>query len=454
MSININKYNSHEAYAVDGNRPLDENCVSMVNDGVVYGGKNIIKLESQLGQKEVCLIVKDLVDGIIKYIPVDSFDPNTFDSSRYQLKDYLRYGECMGKQLKIHKANNGTATWAAPNRYKMLCDTTANGGFHWATTINGTAKSGDVAWETGATLDSIAAQINAVQANMASVVAGDDFIRISVSSYSNSTLTLTDNTGATLVDLSLYVKIGDVAQAETHRTFMAKSVATLFPDLGYQAANSANYGKNGLNMTFFCGLNLAKYKAYYRTSGSATWTAEASGRMNEATFNSCADGTIGGADGIALYNKYNGSWDAYMEAGMMNIDDTHTGGVEYQGYDNGADQNAKLCLVTTMTFDGSYVPVYPAAAAASAVAFSDPELGGVAHLPNPHEMALMFEDETYAAIRKGQGFLTGATLLSNGTSYWNVAEYNGRYAWYYGGTGGKLSTLNKGYSDTVRPVLA
>lgn len=453
MSININKYNSHEAYAVDGNRPLDENCVSMVNDGVVYSGKNIIKLESQLGQKEVCLIVKDLVDGIIKYIPVGSFDPNTFDSSRYQLKDYLRYGECMGKQLKIHKTNNGTPTWAVPNRYKLLCDTTANGGFHWAITINGSAKSGDVSWETGATLDSIAAQINAVQ-NMAKYEDGDDYVRIGVSSYSNSTLTLTDNTGATLVDLSLYVKIGDVAQVETHRTFMAQSVATLFPDLGYQAANSANYGKNGLNMTYFCGLNLAKYKAYYRTSGSATWTAEAAGRMNEATFNSCADGTIGGADGIALYNKYNGSWDAYMEAGMMNIDDTHTGGVEYQGYDNGADQNAKLRLVTTMTFDGSYVPAYPAAAAASAAAFSDPELGGVAHLPNPHEMALMFEAETYAAIRKGQGFLSGATLLSNGTSYWNVAECTGRNAWGCYGTLGTLGNGSKNVSSTVRPVLA
>lgn len=454
MSININKYNSHEAYAVDGNRPADENCVSMVNDGVVYSGKNIIKLESQLGQKEVCLIVKDLVDGIIKYIPVYSFDPNTFDSSRYQLKDYLRYGECMGKQLKTHKANNGTHTWAAPNRYKLLCDTTANGGFHWAITINGSAKSGDVAWETGATLDSIAAQINAVQ-NMASVVAGDDFIRISVSSYTNSTLTLTDNTGATLVDLSLYVKIAGVQQAEEHRTFMAQSVATMFPSLGYRAANSANYGVNGLNMTYWCGVSVPKYKSYYRTLASANvWVAEASGRMNEATFNSCADGTIGGADGIALYNKYNGSWDAYMEAGRMKIDDTHTNGVEYQGYDDGTDQNAKLVSVTTMTFDGSYVPAFPAASAASDVAFADDELGGVAHLLNPHEKALMFEDETYAAIRRGQGFLSGATLLSNSTSYWNVAECAGNGAWCYYGTYGGLDYGYKRISCTVRPVLA
>jgi hypothetical protein len=197
---------------------------------------------------------------------------------------------------------------------------------------------------------------------------------------------------------------------------------------------------------------LAKYKAYYRTSGSATWTAEAAGRMNEATFNSCADGTIGGADGIVLYNKYNGSWDAYMEAGMIQIDDAHTDGVEYQVYDNGADQNAKLCSVTTMTFDGSYVPAYLAATAAAAIA--DPDLGGVAHLPNPHEMALMFEAETYAAILKGQDFLSGATLLSNGISYWNVAEYSGSYAWCYYGASGRLSNYYKLNSLTVRPVLA
>ena len=453
MSININRYNTQEAYAVDHNRPADESCVSLVVNDLVYEGKNIMKKESQLGQKEVCLIVKDLFDNSIKYIPIYSFNPRSFDTTRYQLKDWLRYGECMGKQLKIHKVYNGTATWAAPNRYKLLCDTTANGGFHWAITINGTAKSGGVAWKAGATLDSIVTQINAVQANMASHVSGEDFIRITVSSYTNSTLTLSDNTGGTLTDLSLYVKINGVAQAETHRTFIAQSVATLFPDLGYQAANSANYGKNGLNMTSFCGLNLDKYKADYRTSGSATWTAEAAGRMNEATFNSCADGTIGGADGIALYDKYNGSWDAYMEAGMMNIDDTHTGGVEYQGYDNGGDQNAKLCSVTTMTFDGSYVPAYPAAAAAAAIA--DADLGGEAHLPNPHEMALMFEAETYAAIRKGQGFLSGATFLYNGISYWNVAEYDGYIAWSYYKVDGRLYNTTKSTTSlAVLPVLA
>lgn len=452
MSININKYNNYEAYAVDTNRPADESCVSMVSNGLVFEGKNTILTEKQLGKKQVCLIVKDTVDNSIKYIPVHSFDPNSFDNVRYQLKDWLRYGECMGKQLKVYKKNNGSVTWAAPNRYKLTCDTSASGGFHWAITINGSAKAGDVAWDASATLDSIVSQINAVVANMASHESGEDFIRITVNSYSNSTLTLTDNTGGTLVDLSLYVKIDGVAQTEEHRTFQAQSVATLFPSLGYLAANTVQYGKNGLNMSYNAGGNLAKYKAYYRSSGASTWTAEASGRMNEATFNQCADGTIGGADGIALYNKYNGSWDAYMEAGMVQIDDTHTGGIEYQSYDNGADQNAKLVSVTTMDFDGSYVPAYTAAAAADAI--SDADLGGKAHMPTTHEMALMLEEETYAAIRKGQGFLTGVELLANTGYYWLVAEYSGSRAWLSNGSHGRLYYGNKVSSTSVRPVLA
>ena len=74
MSININKYNNYEAYAVDTNRPADESCVSMVSNGLVFEGKNTILTEKQLGKKQVCLIVKDMVDNSIKYIPVHSFD--------------------------------------------------------------------------------------------------------------------------------------------------------------------------------------------------------------------------------------------------------------------------------------------------------------------------------------------------------------------------------------------
>lgn len=460
MSININKYNNPNAFAVDNNRPVGESCVSLVNESVVYEGKNVIKTEQQLGQKEVCMIVKDVTDGTIKYIPVHTFDPDTLDTNRYQLKDWIRFGECMGKQLKVYKTNNGSSIWAVPNRYKINFQEGGfrTGSFHWAITINGTAQSGDCSWsdepDIASAASRVVSQINAVQANMASYVEGDDFVRITVSSYSNSTLTLTDivDDCVKLFDLSFYVKIAGVPQAETHRTFMAQSVASLFPDLGYLPANSTQYGVNGLNMSNFAGGSLAKYKSHYRTSGSADWKAEAAGRMNEATFNKCADGTIGGANGIALYNKYNGSWDKYMEAGVIKIDDYHAAGVEYKGYDNGAEQNAMLCQITTMTYDGSYVQAYPASSVAAAI--SDVDLGGAAHLPNNHEMALMMEAQTYADIRLGLGYLSGSTLLSNSSSYWLVYEYNDPTVWLYYGTDGRLYNRIKYTSGNVRPVLA
>ena len=205
-------------------------------------------------------------------------------------------------------------------------------------------------------------------------------------------------------------------------------------------------------MSYYAGGNYAKYLSYYRTSGAAVWTAETAGRMNEVTFNKCADGTIGGADGIALYNKYGGSYEAYMMGGMVQIDDTHTGGMEYQSYDNGEQQNSLLCKVTTMDFEGNYVPAYPAAAMAKATVDADLDVEG--HLPTTHEMALMMEAETYAALRKGMGFLTGSGLISNTGYYWLVAEYYADGSWFYHGHDGRLYSNYEYSTSIVRPVLA
>lgn len=450
--INVNKYNTPVAYATDVNRPAGESCVSLVAGEVVYEGKNIVKTRDQLAPKEVCMIVKDKTDGNIKYIPVLSFDPSTFDTDRFELKDWLRFGTCMGKNLMIYKGEPAQSQWAINNLYKIACDTTDVGGFHWAVTINGTAQAGDVSWAASDTLASIAAQINTVVAGLATVVEGEDFIRIAIASYSDSTLTLTNNTGATLTDLSTFCKIDGVAQAETHRTFQAVAVSTLFPTLGFMAPNTVQYGRNSLNMASWAGGNLQQYKAYYAANGSTTWVAETAGRLKPEAFAQCEDGTIGGADGIALFAKYDGSWDAYMEAGMVQIDDTHSNGIEYQSYDNGGEQNDLLAKVTTMTFDGTYVPAYPAAANAKSV--SDPELGGDGHLPTTHEMALLMEADTLAAVRLGLGYLTGAVLVADTNNYWLVAEYNAYGARLYYGNNGRLYGNAERDAIRVRPVLA
>ena len=451
--ININKYNKLSDYLSDNNKISDESIVSQVDNSIVYRGVNVMLKADQLCDSNVCVVVKDNSNGELLFIPEETCQASKLDTSRYEVQDFILYGLSARKKLFMHKNNAGSFIFAEFNRYKLECDTTLRGRFSWAVTINGTAKSGSVSWEIGDTLDSIVAQLQegAVATYLVfSHEEGEPFIRVKKGGYSNSTFTLSDNIGATLTDLSVYTKIDGVAQTETHRDWQSQSVATLFPGGGYLPANTVQYARNGFNLSYYCGANIAKFKSYFRNNGNAAWVAENSvGRMKEAAFNSCADGTIGGADGIALYNKYNGSWDAYMEAGMLKLNDIHRNGMEFKSYNNGVSQNGFLASVTTMDFDGSYIPAYPAANKASR--FSIQEKPGC--LPTNHEIGVFMEDERFARINRALQAV-GGTQLSNSGYYWGVAEYSANNAWFYRGYYGCVYDNYKYNSNAVRPVLA
>ena len=451
MSINVNKYNKRSDYMTDNNRPSDECCVSQVDSNVAYNGVNVMLKGNQLRHDLVCVEVKDILDGQLYYIPVETYRPAKLDTERYTVQDSIFFGITAGKKLHMHKNNAGDKMWAEFNRYKITVDTTASGGFSWAVTINGTAKSGTVAWEANATIDSIVAQMQegAVATYLVfSHTEGENFIRVRKGGYSNSAFTISNATGATLVDLSLSTKVNGVAAVESHRDWQSQSVSTLFP--GFLAANTVLYAKNGYNLSYRCGGNLKQYKAFWRSNGSATWVAESEvGRMSEAAFNGCADGTIGGADGIALYNKYNGSWNAYMAAGMISLDDIHRGGVEYRSYDNGVEQNAILASITTEDFDGSFIPAYPAAYYASQVTVA----GAPGALPTVHEIGVFMEDAKFAKINKALAAIGGSQLSITGY-YWAVAEYGSNISWFYYGNRGCINYISKYNALTVRPVHA
>ena len=276
------------------------------------------------------------------------------------------------------------------------------------------------------------------------------YIKITCNSYSNSTLTLSENTGATLIDLSLYCKINGVAQSEVHRTWQAQSVASLFPGSGYLASNTAQYAKSGINLSYICGGNLERYKTYYRTNGSSTYIAETNqgNRMSEAGFASL-NGS-GDSAAQALYDKYNGSWDAYMEASMIKINDTHRNGMEFRSYENGTSQSGFLASVTTLDFDmETWVPAYPAAFNAAQVSID----GDPGCLLTNHEGGLAMEDNRYSKIRLALTAI-GGTPISNNTSYWLVSEYNAYIAWLFYGYYGCIHYTHKGNTHAVRPVSA
>lgn len=421
--------------------------------------QNIYVPESSLNDDDVAIVVKNTASGNLRYVPYASCDANAINSEEYALKPYLRFNR--GKNSKpvfMHK-DQTSGIWAEFNRYRLACDTSAPGGFDWAVTINGAAKSGSVSWQAGDTLDSILAQLTpqGVSTYLVFVhVLGEEFIRITKGGYSNSTFTLSNNTGATLTDLSFYTKIGDVQQTETHRDWQAMNVDAMLPSLGFLAANTVQYAVNGYNLSYMCGGNETQYKAYYRTNGASSYLAEnaVSNRMSEAAFNAM-DGS-GNADAQALYDKYDGSWDAYMEASMVAIDDANANGIEYQSYDNGDAQTLALASVTTMDFDGSYIPAFPCAARVQSITDID-VTNGKFNMNTEHELAVFMRDAKLDAINSAFDVLIAAGLTATKISrtayyYWSVARYHSFNAWFCNHADGRLDRTYLYFGLSARAI--
>lgn len=452
-NLNLNKYANQAAYNAD-TRPANESCVSLVGGKLVYNGVNVILKLNQMRRDDVCLVFWDTVESEYVFVPVETYAAATFDTTRYQIQNYVRFARSMGRDVVMHK-DAISGMWAEYNRYRLAVTTTAGGSFSWSVVINGTTKSGTVEWSSGATLDSIVTQLNqgAVSTYLVfSHESNESFIRIRKGGYSNSTFTITNATGATLTDLSLNTKINGVAQAQSHRDWQAQDTASLFPNSGFLPANTAQYARNGYNLSYWCGGNLARYKAYTEASGSATYIAESTigARMKPAAF--AALNGSGVAEHQALYDKYNGSWDAYMEASMVKIDDEHTNGIEYQSYYDGDTQSQFLASVTTEDFDGSYIPAYPCAYAAFVKTATRSDL--TFNMPTEHELAVFMSDDVFSRINMAMTIL-GGSALSNTDYYWSVARYGGNLAWLCNGGSGILGdyTLYGGFSSRALAYL-
>ena len=132
-------------------------------------------------------------------------------------------------------------------------------------------------------------------------------------------------------------------------------------EIGYNAMDM--HGIDGTGR-----LHKKQYIEYIRTLASATtFGDEYTAFMNQATFNSCADGTVGGADGIALYNKYSGNYNAYADVcaslRLINYD------VPYKTAETlrtGEKATNELAAVKMYNFDGSIIDAFPTPAAAKA----------------------------------------------------------------------------------------
>lgn len=407
--------------------------------------------ESALADDVVARIFKDNKTGVLKYFPQDTYDESKFFADQYTEKDWMRQERNRdGITVMQRKTGIASAKYTEDNRYKLYCDTTANGGFTIETGSRGTVNTQTIAWNAGDTLDDIVTLFTSDPYVRFSHVQGEDFIRVLASQSSSSyDCTLSNNTGGTVVDLSKQCRIGGIAQAETHRVWQGTDLHTMFPDAGIPAANTVQYAKSGLNLSYRCGGNLTSYMNYYEVSGSGrggvdTYLAEdaLSARMSRIGFTSC-NGS-GNPDAQALYDKYEGSWEAYMEASMIDGESTNANGIVDQTCSVADTVSPYLASVETADFDGEWIPAFPIFYNAYQVVDVDFGHGIVGA---NHDMSVYMDVDTMTLLN------SGGCNISRTSYYWSVAQYNAGSGWFFYGNNGTVRNNIKTDATSAR-VLA
>ena len=441
---NIFKYASKAAYNAATDRPVNESSVSFDGGEMHYDGKNPITPLKQCDGVNIVLLDPTTKQ---KYgVPVAEYNAASLDP-RFTIVGVM-FGKILGKCIIMHK-NAASRMWGQSGFHKLT--PSASGSFHWTVTINGTAKSGDVSWESDA-VATIVSQINAVVSGLA--VNKGTYVGIAVNTYSASTFTISSDSGVEYEDLSKQCWVDGVKQTEVHRGWQNTAVGSLSLGLtSFIAANTVQYSKAGYNNSYRCGVNFAKWKSWASASGNASYVAESAvDIMKQTAFAACASGS---SDAQALYAKYNGDYDAYLRAHMIKVEDVHAGGVEYIGYGRGLEQTKLLASVMTLDLDGNRVPAFPAAYYANTayVSGDDALAAGKWQMPNNTDLGMFMEDTTYALVRSALSKI-GGTALANSDYIWSVSEYGSYRAWYCLGNGGYGDSGSKRLSYSVRPLLA
>lgn len=450
---NIHQYANQAGYTAATDRPTNESNISLVGNKIVADGVNVVVAYKACNLKKGDAIAYDTVAS--KVVGIKNPLSSALDTTRFIIFGYY-HGEVNGKGQVLSKTTPNTSVlWAQSHLYLIEPTLTANGGFKFTCSINGSSKSGTISWSANDTLASVVSQINTAAGATIAAAKGTK-IGITINSYTNANFAITEATGATLDALSKYVTIDGVAQTETARSFQASYVKSLFPTLGYTgtaAEHSDCRMKNGGNGSYRSGANLARYMAYWQTNGASEYGAETGTTIiNKATFESFATAT---GDAKALYDKYNGSWAAYMANRMADDENQTATNICELYYDNGEVNTAALASVMTKNLDGDWVPAYPAAYVAYNFSVADVPVAaaGKWHLPTSRDIVSFMADETYAAINASANRTSG-TPLGNTNYYWSVSEYRSNSAWFYYGDGGTLDAYGKCDASQVRPSLA
>ena len=469
------KYQDNPSYLADAsNRPTDKSTVSYTRHGVRYDGVNII-VDAILENCEVGdMLVFDKQEQAHKILKMATYNASSFNTDRYIKSDTFYHVSVMGVGIFLHKGQSSGA-WAARCEFKISgIDLSQAGSFDFLSTgYQAKATATTIAWEAGATLESVKSQFTTGNGGVIGsgsyssiTIDGNDLI-IMVGGYGTNNITLSNLTdgGAEVVltDYSKTCKIGDAELTEegdlVHRSFQGSKVATCFPSIASEllAVTTACYTVENVSRPYRCGLSFDIFKAYVAANGATSFvddtTSGSTFPMNEATFMACGSSAVEAEK--ACYDRHNGNYDDYLSRAMADLDTLR--GTVGGAYGNFGKQGKLLASIFYKDHNGAWKPCYPAAYNASlmGVTVEGFETGfepGNLYLSDSFEMTSFMRDDKRKVLNKRIAKVGGTSL---GASHlWSGSEYYDSNVWMFYAASGTLGSNGKMESYGVRGSLA
>ena len=468
MSKYLRKYADRQAYIDDTTRPTDRSSVSVAGNGVEYDGKNVIvpyfSASLEMGDEKLY----DLAEHREVILKHGTYNAATFDTARYVRseaffllsyadKDIFVYKKCIGDKSNSYHggAADGSELWAANNEYKVTCDLTQAGGFSYSCTPYGTAISGSCSWEAGATIASVVSQLT-VGSGLTVKAIGENAIGFSLSTYNNGVITFSNTSNATVLDCSFSARIGiNGTEKGSHAGFQGQAVKTIFPTLEYMAASSACYCESGNDSSYRTNIKPDTFKSYHSASGAAAFKAESEVEpMRKSVWDALASSQV--AEQKALYDKYDGDYDAYLLS--RRIKKNVCKGVNATCREQGMAYTYALANCYFTDAEGNTKHVYPGAAICAAFGIAtDGETTGFEpgnwYMNSCTELVEELTPENVTILNAAIATATNGQTIQ-WRAQWAVGECTGRYAWFYYPPYGALGNYRKYNSSQVRPLLA
>lgn len=460
---NIFKYKSNADYQLATNRPTTESSVSLAGEECKYDGKNVVLPFIEENCEVGDIPVYDTIDAKVKVLKWRTYEASSFNGIRYYLGRCNYFAAQNGRGCFVASENaptpsNSNTMWAQRQYFRLTGFETASAGYitfntyyNWVSHNNNTIN-----WTAGESLASIASKMKETQNASyfnAEALADNSGIGVWVNYPTtgdmSSVFSIPSQSGGVSIEVCGKYNGNDVV-------WQYVTTNTIIPE---RTPAGSLIRRNGL-VTSWAGCNLPKFVQYYETNGKAVFTPETrADPMNRATFLACGVSSVEAEK--ALYDKYNGSYEAYM-ANMLPADPT----AKYilaNDYDEADKQTNLLADVMTKDYNGNVVPAFPASYNIGRFGYNTAFQflnAGRWGLPTAWQLNKIMSMCGYSSASKTDFNLAqckinaSGAIYGNGQYYWACSEYSANSAFSYTGSNGTLYGSIKTNPFSCRGVVA